>query len=58
MVKISPTMNENGQVYVYYGNDINNCFAFNMDPVGINFRIFQNGVEKKLWHIDAEKYSE
>lgn len=51
-------MNENGQVYVYYGNDINNCFAFNMDPVGINFRIFQNGVEKKLWHIDAEKYSE
>ena len=38
---------EKGQLYLYFGQDLNNRMMINIDPAGINFRSTVNGVTKK-----------
>lgn len=42
---------EKGQLYLYFGQDLNNRMMINIDPAGINFRNTVNGVTKKMWDI-------
>ena len=52
IVSVGPTISTTGQVYLYLGNDIDNCMVVNIDPAGINFRSRINGEEFVLWRIN------
>lgn len=51
LIKVDVQIGEKGQLYLYFGQDLNNRMMINIDPAGINFRSTVNGVTKKMWDI-------
>ena len=51
LIKVDAQIGEKGQVYLYFGQDLNNRMMINIDPAGINFRSTVDGVTKKMWDI-------
>lgn len=47
LIKVDVQIGEKGQLYLYFGQDLNNRMMINIDPAGINFRSTVNGVTKK-----------
>ena len=51
LIKVDVQIGEKGQVYLYFGQDLNNRMMINIDTAGINFRSTVDGVTKRMWDI-------
>ena len=51
IIKTGFQVSEKGQVFIFIGQNENNCMVINVDPAGINFRSTVAGVEKRMWDI-------